>query len=233
MHLRWFPIAGYAVVAGLLICLVGWQLGTDIFPRVDSGQFQLRLRAAAGTRLEITEEIAKQALEVIKEEAGPDQVAISVGYVGLIPSSYPINTVYLWMRGPEEAVLRVALEEGQPRARRGIWSIVCASGFPTVLENGSAPGYGQRICNSDQIEQRVQALSFSFEPADIINEVMSFGSPTPVELAVRGKELSKDREYGGQSWLRLKKIPSLRDLQFSQSLDYPTVNVKLDRERAD
>ncbi len=95
-----------------MLVLVGRQLGTEIFPNVDAGQFQLRLRAADGTRIERTEELAKQALEVIKEEAGPDNVAISLGYVGLIGSSYPINNIFLWTRGPEEAVLRVALKPG-------------------------------------------------------------------------------------------------------------------------
>ena len=112
MRLRWLMIGGYAVAAGLVIWSVGGRLGMDIFPLVDTGQFQLRLRAAAGTRLEITEELAKQALEVINDEAGPDQVAISVGYVGLLPTTYPINSIYLWMRGPEEAVMRVALKKG-------------------------------------------------------------------------------------------------------------------------
>jgi len=84
----------------------------------------------------------------------------------------------------------------------------------------------------EQIERRVAGLSFSFEPADIINQVMSFGAATPVEVNVRGKNLNDDREYAGRVLARLKQVPSLRDLQFSQSLDYPTVDVKLDRQRA-
>ncbi len=231
MGLRWPLIAGYAAVAGLLIWLVGGSLGTDIFPRVDSGQFQLRLRAADGTRLEITEELAKKALDVINEEAGPNQVATSVGYVGLIGSSYPINTVYQWMRGPEEAVLRVGLAKGRPvhvedlerRLRRRL---------PEVLGEWLRGRLRAEGLSSEQVERRVQALAFSFEPADIINQVMSFGAATPVEVNVRGKNLTDDREYAGRVLARLKQVPSLRDVQISQSLDYPTVDVKLDRQRA-
>ena len=230
MHLRWFMIGGYFVAAGLLIWLVGGRLGMEIFPRVDTGQFQLRLRAADGTRLEITEDLAKQALEVISEEAGPDQVAITVGYVGLIGSSYPINTVYLWMRGPEEAVLRVALKRGshvrvddlERRLRERLPKRLGEWLRPRLLAEGLSP---------DLADQRVRAMTFSFEPADIINAVMSFGSPTPVEVAVRGKDLLADRDYAERVLARLKKVASLRDLQFNQSLDYPTVDVKLDRER--
>ena len=87
-------------------------LGPEIFPRVDAGQFQLRLRRPDGTRIEETEQLAIAALRTIEKEVGRDSVEVSVGYVGLIPSSYPINIVYLWIGGPEEAILRVALKEG-------------------------------------------------------------------------------------------------------------------------
>jgi multidrug efflux pump subunit AcrB len=231
MGLRWFLIGGYVVAAGLLIWLVGGALGLDIFPRVDSGQFQLRLRAADGTSLAITEELARQALEVIKEEAGADQVAISLGYVGLVPPSYPINTVYQWMHGPEEAVLRVALKKGSP-VRVEELEHRLRDRLPQRLGEWLRTRLQSERLTADQVAQRVQALQLSFEPADIINEVMSFGSPTPVEIMVRGKDLAEDRDYAGRVLARLKQVPSLRDLQFSQSLDYPTVDVKLNRERA-
>ena len=66
-------------------------------------------------------------------------------------------------------------------------------------------------------------MRFSFEPADIVNEVMSFGSPTPVEVAVNGPNFAETRAYAAKLAAELAKVPSLRDLQFVQSLDYPTV----------
>ncbi len=97
----------------------GRRLGMEIFPKVDAGQFQLRLRAPTGTRIEKTEEIATPRSTPSAARSGRDNVAISVGYVGVIPSSYPINTIYQWTGGPEEAVLRVALKQGAGRRRRG------------------------------------------------------------------------------------------------------------------
>jgi multidrug efflux pump subunit AcrB len=198
---------------------------------VDSGQFQLRLRAADGTRVEITEELAKQALETITEEAGEDNIAISVGYVGLIPSTYPINAVYQWMRGPEEAVLRVGLTKGShvrvEELERGL-----RERLPERLGDWLRARLQSEGLTADQIAQRVEALAFSFEPADIINQVMSFGSPTPVEIAVRGKNLAHDRQYADRVLARLQQVSALRDVQIGQSLDYPTVDVKLDRQRA-
>src|SRR5581483_4374324 len=103
-------IGSYLVAAGLVVWLVGTRLGREIFPLVDSGQFQLRIRAPDGTRIERTEMIAKEALAAIQETVGADKMAMTVGFGGVSPSSYTINTVYLWTAGPEETVLRVALK---------------------------------------------------------------------------------------------------------------------------
>jgi multidrug efflux pump subunit AcrB len=228
---RWLLIAAYAVLAGLLILLVGGRLGMDIFPAVDTGQFQLRLRAADGTRIETTEEIAKQALAVIGDVAGPENVAISVGYVGQVPSSYPINTIYLWMRGPEEAVLRVGLKRGRGMSVEELKHRLREE-LPRRLRDWLGPKLRGEGLSAEEADARVQALKFSFEPADIVNEVMSFGSPTPVEVAVSGTKLAESRAFADKLRGRLARIPSLRDLQFVQPFDYPSIEVDVDRERA-
>jgi multidrug efflux pump subunit AcrB len=86
--------------------------------------------------------------------------------------------------------------------------------------------------SSEQINQRVQGLKFSFEPADVVNEVMSFGSPTPIEVAVSGPDFAETRVYAEKVRNQLARLPSLRDLQFAQSLDYPSVEVRVNRELA-
>ena len=219
----------YLLLAAVLIWLVGGQVGREIFPTVDTGQFQLRLRAATGTRIEITEQLAVQALEAIKQKAGPDNVSISLGYIGLIGSSYPINTVYLWTSGPEEAVLRVAL-----KPHSGINTKRLQEELRRELPGRLAQWLRGRLAEEDlppaAIAQRIRGLRLSFEPADIVNEVMSFGSPTPVEVAVSGPKLAESRAYAETVKRELAKIPSLRDLQYVQPMDYPAVEVKVDRE---
>ncbi len=75
-------------------------------------------------------------------------------------------------------------------------------------------------------------VRFSFEPADIVSEVMSFGSPTPVEFTVNGPNVADNRAYAAKVQAELAKVSSLRDLHFVQALDYPTVRVQIDREKA-
>ena len=84
----------------------------------------------------------------------------------------------------------------------------------------------------EQIEAGVAQLRFGFEPADIVNEVMSFGSPTPIEVAVSGPDFAASRTFAAKVQKQLAQVPTLCDLQYVQSLNYPTVEVRVDRERA-
>ncbi len=228
---RWVLLVGYPVLCGLVLVLVGGHLGQEIFPQVDAGQFQLRVKAPPGTRIERTEEIGREARAVILEAANPKNVEMMVAFGGVSPSSYTINTVYLWTSGPEEIVMRVALKEGcgvrvdplkeelrtrlQERLGRLLRQQLEADGLP-----------------EDKIAAQVGQLQVGFEPADIVNEVMSFGSGKPIEVAVSGPNFAESRAHAEKVRQRLATIPSLRDLQYVQTLDYPTVYVHVDRELA-
>jgi multidrug efflux pump subunit AcrB len=204
---RWLIVTGYLAAATLVVLAVGSRLGSEIFPKVEAGQLQLRLRAQPGTRVDRTEALALRALEIVRQEAGPDGVALTLAFVGVHAPSYPINFVYQWNGGPEEGVLQVqlkatgALDELKERLRGRF-----ARDMPDVL--------------------------FSFEPSDIVSRVMSFGSETPIEVAVSGPSLATDAEFAERVRQQLEKIAVLRDVQLGQSLDYPTLNVAVDRERA-
>ncbi len=209
VRVRWLIVPVYLAGALAVIVLVGRSLGLEIFPRVDAGRFQLRLRAADGTRYEETERLALAALDAIVRDVGRDNVAISIGYVGLIPSSYPINAIFQWTGGPEEAILRVAMKPG---AKVDVEQLK------------------ERL--RTELARELPGVRLSFEPADIVSEVMSFGSPTPVDVAVTGPSLADDRAFAEKLRAELAAIPSLRDLQYGQSLDYPTIGIEVDRERA-
>jgi len=206
---RKIVLAAYAGACAVFILFVGSRLGTEIFPTGAVGEFRLRLRAPDGTHIDKTEQIALAVLDTIRDKVGADKIAITLGYVGVVPSSYPINAVYQWSRGPEEAILRVALKSG--------------SGVDTQAMQG--------VLRKELAEQ-MPDVRFSFEPADIVSEVMSFGSATPIEIAARSANLVENRKFIGKVQAELAKIPALRDVQVSQTLDYPTVDVEIDREKA-
>lgn len=202
-------IAIYLVLSVVAIGMIGSNLGRGIFPEVDAAQFRLRMRAPDGTHIVKTEEYAKQALALIDEELGADNVELSLGYVGMIHSNFPVNAVYQWSRGPEEAILYVDLND-----HIGI------------------SDYQIKERLRERLASEMPTMRFSFEPSDIVNEVMSFGSPTPVEVAISGPNFAANREHAQKVRAELEKLPFLRDLQVGQSLDYPTVEVNVDREKA-
>jgi multidrug efflux pump subunit AcrB len=230
LRFRWALLPLYLIGSALVIGLVGSQRGTEIFPQVDSGQFQLRVKAPVGTRIERTEEIARQALAGIQELAA-GKVQMSVGFGGVSPSSYTINTVYLWTAGPEEVVLRVALQEGS-----GIHLEQFKEQLRQVLPERLGGWLRHELTadglSEEQIQAQVRAIRVGFEPADIINEVMSFGSGKPIEVAVSGPNFEDSRAYAAKVREQLALIPTLRDLDYVQALNYPTVEVQVDRERA-
>lgn len=209
VKLRWGVVGAYAIGAALLLWLALPRLGTEIFPAGDSGQFQLRLRAPAGTRVERTELLALDALQLIQDEAGAGNVEISTAFIGVQPASYPINTIYLWTSGPHEAVMLVALK-------------------PSATLRGEELRERLRA----RFRERLPNLQISFEAGDIVGQVMSFGSPTPVEVSAQGPNMAANRAFAEKVFARLSRLPVLRDLEYAQPLDYPTVEVQIDRERA-
>ena len=199
----------YAVVCTAVLVIGVPRLATEIFPSVDTGQFQLRLRAPTGTRIERTEVLTLKALDIIRREAGPDNVTISTAFIGVQPASYPINTIYLFTSGPQEAVMKVALKPGA-RLR------------------GEA--FQERIRAA--FRRELPQLAVSFEAGDIVSQVMSFGSPTPIEVAVQGPDLAANQAYASKVHDVLSTLPFLRDLQYAQPLDYPTMQIDINRDRA-
>jgi multidrug efflux pump subunit AcrB len=202
-------VAAYIITTIVVVVAAGLAVGREIFPPSGVKAFQLRFRAPAGTKFESTERLGRQVLDVIHETAGQGQVDITLGYVGVQPSSYPINTIFLWTGGSHEGVLQVAL---RPDA-------------PTTL-----PQLQERLRTAFQ--QKFPDAEFSFEPGDIVSRIMNFGAPTPVEIAVMGPDFAASRAFATKVRQELAQVPSLRDLQLGETIDYPAIQVNVNRQMA-
>jgi multidrug efflux pump subunit AcrB len=192
-----------------LVVAVGLTLGREIFPTSGGHLFQLRFRAPAGTMFENTERLASDVLDEIKQAAGANNVDITLGYVGVQPSSYPINTIFLWTGGSHEGVMQVALKRDAP---------ITLATFEEQLRRRFA--------------KRFPTAQFSFEPGDLVSRIMNFGAPTPVEIAIAGPDFPATRAYARTVQAQLETIGSLRDVQVEQALDYPAIQVDVDRQLA-
>ncbi len=209
VRLRWALLVIYVAAAALIIAFIAPRLSTQLFPNAATTQFRLRFDAPTGTRAEDTEHLVSQVLDEIRSAAGPENLSTSLGYVGTQAASYPINTVFLWTSGPHEAVMNIALR---------LEAHIDIPSFEESLRNKLPPKF--------------PGCTFSFEPGDIVSQIMNFGAPTPVEVAAFGPDLAATRTYIERVRAEMAKIPEIRDLKFEQPLDYPSVDVKVDRVMA-
>ncbi len=208
LRLRWPLVSIYLAGAfGLLYVLVP-RMGTELFPDANAPLLRLRLRAPAGTRIEETERIVLRALGIIQNDAGNNNVTITSDFMGLIPSSYPVDLIHLFTSGPQEAIIQVALKPDTPR------------------------GEALRERIRQDLRRELPDCQVSFEAGDIVSQVMSFGSPAPIEVAVQGASLADDYGYAQKVRTQLAKLNFLRDLEFAQEYNYPTLDINIDRERA-
>jgi multidrug efflux pump subunit AcrB len=209
LRLRWAVIGVYLVASVALIFMLFPRIGTEVFPAVETKQLQLRLRAPTGTRLERTELIEMKAMDVVKNLVGPKNVEITTGFIGVQTPNYPINTIYLFASGQHEAVVGVSLKPDAPAVTEALKEQL-----------------------RHDLKKALPDVAVSFEAADIISQVMSFGSPTPIEVAVQGPALPATRAFAEKIRAELMKIDALRDLQYAQPLDYPSLQIQINRDRA-
>jgi multidrug efflux pump subunit AcrB len=201
-------VLGYLVVIIGLAVLLLTNIGRDVLPKVNASQFQLRLRAPDGTRLERTEEKANIVLAELKKMVGEDHLAISSVYVGQHPALFSVNPIYLFMAGPHEAVFQVSLKDYH----------VDMDDFKDKLR--------------EKIKTVLPDVKLSFEPIELTDKVLSQGSPTPVEVRITGKNKKLNEKYANKILAELKEIPYMRDVQLAQPIKYPSLNIDIDRTRA-
>ncbi len=197
------------LVSSLLVAGLAFTfLGTDILPKSNTKQFQLRLRAPDGTRIERTEEYTLKVLDLVKEQSG-GKVDITSSYVGTVPSSYGTSSIYVFNRGPHEAVLQVALS---PKVK------------------GNMDEFREQL--RKRIASALPDVQVSFEPIELVEKIMSQGSSTPIEISVAAKDILEANSHAKKIVNKLQQVSFLKDVQIAQPMDYPVMDVNINRERA-
>jgi len=198
------------IAVGLCIAVLFLKIiGKDVLPKSNSGQFQVRIRDADGTRIEKTERDVLKALDVLYGITGKENVAISSAMVGIHGSQFSTNPIYLFMAGPQEAVLQVALKEDY-----------------TVNLDELKDEFRKKM------KTAMPDIKLSFEPIELTDKILSQGSPTPVEVKIAGKNKKQNEVYAYKVVDKLKQIPYLRDVQIGQAIHYPAIRIDIDRIRA-
>ena len=209
MRLPGILLTAYGLVALVVLLLITPRIAEEIFPSAASNQFRLRIDAPDGTRVAVTEDLVKRVLASIHDTAGDQNLDLSLGYVGTQGSSYPINAVFLWTSGPQQAIINVGLKPD---------SSLKLSDFEERLRK--------------KLSQQFPEAKFSFDPGDLISQILSFGSSSLAEVTVTGPQYADVASFAERVRQKLAAVAELRDLEYEEPLHYPTVDIKLNRAMA-
>ena len=183
-------------------------LGRNFFPQVDGGQMLLHVRAPVGMRIEETAARFNDVETFIRQMIPPAEVGSVVDNIGTYLSS--INTIYnnTGTIGESDGDIQISLNPGH------------------------APTADYVRLLRQQLPSRFPGMSFSFLPADIVSQILNFGAPAPIDVQVRGNDLNADYAYANKLLLQIRQISGVADARIQQSNEQPTINVNMDRTRA-
>jgi CzcA family heavy metal efflux pump len=209
--LRW-ALVNRTVVFVLFLVLLGgafialpW-VGQEFFPSVDAGQFRLHVRAASGTRIEKTEQVFSAVEEEIRHTVGTENIGLILDNFGIVSEKYSLAFGDNATIGPHDGEILVSLKHERKR--------------PT-------PEYVAELRRT--LRAKFPDLTFFFQPADIVSQILNFGLPAPINVKVSG--YNRDANFAIAQALRerMAKIPGAVDVFVHQSLDTPTLDLNVDR----
>ncbi len=202
-------IIGGSFVAVLIALFALYQItGKDVLPTVNSSQFQVRITAPEGTRIEKTEEKVKLFLKELEELLGKENIGISSAYVGQHPSTFAVSPIYLYNAGPHEALMQVA------------------------LKNFSGNSDEMKDNIRKHIKAKLPELKITFEPIELTEKILSQGANTPIEIRISGIMKKMNMMTANKLLAKLKELEYMRDQQIPQSMNYPALEINIDRVRA-
>jgi multidrug efflux pump subunit AcrB len=205
-HRRVF-VAGFLGFVAVSFLLAPF-LGRNFFPQVDGGQILIHARAPIGMRIEETAAQFADVEKAIRQMIPPKEVGTVVDNVGTYLSA--LNTIYnnTGTIGESDGDIQISLNEGHA---------------PTA-------GYVERL--REELPRRFPGMTFGFLPADIVSQILNFGAPAPINVQVRGNDLGADFAYANKLLAQIRHVPGVADARIQQSAGAPTLNVNIDRTRA-
>jgi CzcA family heavy metal efflux pump len=197
----------------LTVCCVGLYpiIGTDFFPQVDAGQIRLHVRCPGGTRIEETEQKFSQVEDSIRKIIPRGEIADILDNIGLPYSGFNLAFTDSVTLGSFDGEILVSLKQG---------------------EHGPTWDYVRELRR--KLAREYPDLTFFFQPADIVGQILNFGLPAPIDVQVVGpiKNAPKNYDIAQEISRRLAKIPGAADVHVHQVNDVPLMRMNVDRARA-
>ena len=200
----------------VLLCFLGASVGTvallpwvgeDFFPSVDSGQFNLHMRAPTGTRIEETAALCDRVEAEIRTEIPPDELSNIIDNIGLPYSTINLSYSNSAPIGPADADILVSLAEKHLPTEHYIHDL--------------------RL----NLKEKFPGVTFYFLPADMVSQILNFGLPAPIDIQVVGRNLEANRVFASNLLARLRNVPGIADLRIQQPFNQPRLHLDVDRTK--
>jgi CzcA family heavy metal efflux pump len=183
-------------------------LGRNFFPSVDTGQILMHVRTQVGTRIEETANQFAEVQKAIRKIVPPGEIETLADNIGMPISGINMTYNNTGVVGPQDGDIQIKLKEGHR---------------PT-------DDYVQAL--REQLPRQFPGFNFAFLPADIVNQILNFGAPAPIDLQVRGANLADNFAYANRLLAKIRRIPGIADARVQQSPNNPGFNIDVDRTRA-
>jgi multidrug efflux pump subunit AcrB len=197
----------FALLIGCSLPLFS-QLGRDFFPQVDAGQMRLHVRAPPGTRIETTQQYFAEVENAIRQIVGQDQIDVILDNIGLPYSGINIALSDSATVGPMDGEILVSLKE----------------------KRSPTPAHVANLRR--ELPRRFPQLQFFFQPADIVDQVLNFGLPAPIDIRVSGPNSDEAYALAQKITGDISRIPGVVDSHVFQVPDAPALTIDVDRARA-
>ncbi len=202
---KMFVIGGVGIIFALSLTIYP-MLGTQLFPTTDAGKFIIHMRSPAGTRIEVTQQLAQKVEKVIREVIPPDEIGTVVENLGLAPS---ISAIYSSNSGEDTGEVMVTLNPDHK---------VSTFHYMDILKR--------------RLPREVPEVTAFFSSGSIIDAVLNFGLPAPIDIQVSGPDYQPLFEVAHRIAHEVKALPEISQTFIPQEADYPTLDVEVDRVRA-
>ncbi len=181
-------------------------LGVAFFPRTDPGQFVINLKAPAGTRLELTDQYCARIEQMIREEVRPSDLNMIVSNIGVYPD---LSAIYTTNAAMDNAFIQVSLKEDH---KIGSYA------------------YIQRV--RERVSREMPEVQTFFQAGGLVDSIVNQGKPAPFDIRVSTMNFRDGSRIAEEIASRVRKLSDVSDVLIPQSIDYPGLQLDIDRQRA-
>lgn len=193
-------------------CVLSFALlplvGEDFFPSVDSGEFNVHMRAPAGTRIEETAALCDRVENDIRSQIPPPELATIIDNIGLPYSSINLSYSNSAPIGTGDADILVELARGHRPTKEYVRKLRA------------------------RLRDDFPGVEFYDLPADMVSKILNFGLPAPIDIQIVGRNLAANRQFAGNLLNQLKFVPGTVDLRIQQMFNEPKLHFEVDRTKA-